>query len=81
MANILEGSVRKVGDRLRITAQLIDTTNDRHLWSDSYDRDMDDIFQIQDEIANAIVSALTTELGIGLEAVTRGQRNQQPGCL
>ena len=70
VANILEGSVRKVGDRLRITAQLIDTSNDRHLWSDSYDRDMDDIFQIQDEIANAIVSALTTELGIGLEAVT-----------
>ena len=70
VANILEGSVRKVGDRLRITAQLIDTSNDRHLWSDSYDRDLDDIFQIQDEIANAIVSALTTELGIGLEAVS-----------
>ena len=69
VANILEGSVRKVGDRLRITAQLIDTSNDRHLWSDSYDRDMDDIFQIQDEIANAIVSALTTELGVGLQAV------------
>ena len=69
VANILEGSVRKVGDRLRITAQLIDTRNDRHLWSDTYDRDMDDIFQIQDEIANAIVSALTTELGLGLEAV------------
>jgi len=70
VANILEGSVRKVGDRLRITAQLIDTTNDRHLWSDSYDRDMDDIFQIQDEIANAIVAALTIELGIGLESVS-----------
>ncbi len=69
VANILEGSVRKVGNRLRITAQLIDTSNDRHLWSDSYDRDMDDIFQIQDEIANAIVSALTTELGVGLQAV------------
>jgi len=69
VANILEGSVRKAGDRLRITAQLIDTSNDRHLWSDSYDRDMDDIFQIQDEIANAIVSALTTELGVGLQAV------------
>ncbi len=70
VANILEGSVRKVGDRLRITAQLIDTSNDRHLWSDSYDRDMDDIFQVQDEIANAIVSALTAELGIGLAAVS-----------
>jgi len=70
VANILEGSVRKVGDRIRITAQLIDTANDRHLWSDSYDRNMDDIFQIQDEIANAIVAALTTELGIGLESVS-----------
>ncbi|MGB7451362.1 MAG: hypothetical protein WBM36_04460, partial [Lysobacterales bacterium] len=70
VANILEGSVRKVGDRLRITAQLVDTSNDRQLWADSYDRDMDDIFKIQDEIANAIVSALTTELGIGLEAVS-----------
>ena len=70
VANILEGSVRKVGDRLRITAQLVDTSNDRQLWADSYDRDMDDIFRIQDEIANAIVSALTAELGIGLEAVS-----------
>jgi TolB-like protein/tetratricopeptide (TPR) repeat protein len=70
VANILEGSVRKVADRLRITAQLIDASTDRHLWSDSYDRDMDDIFQIQDEIANAIVSALTTELGVGLQAVS-----------
>jgi TolB-like protein len=68
VANILEGSVRKLGDRLRITAQLIDTTNDRHLWSESYDREMTDIFQVQDEIANAIVDALTQELGVGLEA-------------
>ncbi len=72
VANILEGSVRKVGDRLRITAQLIDTANDRQLWSDSYDRDMDDIFRIQDEIANAIVTALTAELGIGLASVSVG---------
>jgi len=70
VANILEGSVRKVGDSLRITAKLVDTSNDRQLWADSYDREMDDIFQIQDEIANAIVSALTAELGIGLEAVS-----------
>lgn len=70
VANILEGSVRKVGDRLRITAQLIDTSNDEHLWSDTYDREMNDVFQIQAEIANAIVSALTIELGVGLEAVS-----------
>jgi TolB-like protein len=69
VANILEGSVRKAGNRLRITAQLIDADTDVHLWSDSYDRDMTDIFQVQDEIANAIVSALTTELGVGLQAV------------
>ncbi len=70
VASILEGSVRKVGNRLRITAQLIDTSNDRHLWSESYDRDMTDIFEIQADIANAIVAALTKELGVGLEAVS-----------
>jgi TolB-like protein len=70
VASILEGSVRKVGNRLRITAQLIDTSNDSHLWSDSYDRDMTDIFEIQADIANAIVAALTEELGVGLEAVS-----------
>jgi len=70
VANILEGSVRKVGDRLRVTAQLIDADTDVHLWSDNYDRDMTDIFQLQDEIANAIVAALRAELGIGLEKVT-----------
>ncbi len=69
VAHILEGSVRKMGDRLRITAQLIDTRNDRHLWSESYDRKMDDIFQIQAEIANAIVSALTFELAGGVQAI------------
>lgn len=69
VANILEGSVRRVGDRLRVTAQLIDAESDVHLWSDSYDRDMTGIFQVQEEIANAIVAALTVELGVGLQAV------------
>ena len=69
VASVLEGSVRKVGNRLRITAQLIDTSNDRHLWSDTYDRDMTDIFEIQADIANAIVAALTKELGVGLQSV------------
>lgn len=70
VANILEGSVRRVGDRLRVTAQLIDADTDVHLWSDSYDRDLTDIFQVQEEIANAIVSALTVELGVGLKTVS-----------
>lgn len=59
---VLEGSVRKSGNKVRITAQLIDAVQDRHLWSETYDRDLTDIFVIQDEIANAIVSALRTEL-------------------
>ena len=63
--HILEGSVRKAGNRVRITAQLIDTSNDRHLWSDSFDRELVDIFAIQEEIANAIVTALQDELGVG----------------
>jgi adenylate cyclase len=69
---ILEGSVRKAGNRLRITAQLIDAVDDRHLWSDSFDRDMTDIFQIQNDIANAIVTALTTKLEVGLQLVDIG---------
>ena len=64
VANILEGSVRKAGNRVRITVQLIDTRNDRHLWSETYDRELVDIFAIQDEIATAIVSALKDHLGV-----------------
>jgi TolB-like protein len=67
--HILEGSVRKAGNQVRITAQLIDTATDRHLWSATYDRDLTDIFVIQDEIANAIVTALRSELGL-LETAT-----------
>jgi len=67
--HILEGSVRKAGERVRITAQLIDVPSDRHLWSDTFDRELTDIFAIQDEIADAIVNALKQELGVGLQAV------------
>jgi TolB-like protein/tetratricopeptide (TPR) repeat protein len=63
--HILEGSVRKSGNRVRITAQLIDAVNDRHLWSETYDRELTDIFAIQDEIANAIVAALRGTLESG----------------
>jgi adenylate cyclase len=55
---MLEGSVRKSGNRIRITAQLIDTTTNGHLWSERYDRDLKDIFALQDEITQQIVSAL-----------------------
>jgi TolB-like protein len=67
VGHILEGSVRKDGDRIRITAQLIEADTDRHLWSENFDRELVDIFAIQDEIANAIVEALTGKLGVGAE--------------
>ncbi|NND43759.1 MAG: tetratricopeptide repeat protein, partial [Xanthomonadales bacterium] len=60
--HVLEGSVRKSGDRLRITAQLIQADDGFHLWSETYDRPMDDIFAIQDEISAAVVDALKIEL-------------------
>lgn len=63
VAHVLEGSVRKDGERVRITAQLIDALNDRHLWSETYDRELTDIFAVQEEIANAIVAALRGTLG------------------
>jgi TolB-like protein len=62
VGHIVEGSVRRSGDRLRITAQLIDVRADRPLWSESFDRSAADIFQVQDEIAGAIASALRVRL-------------------
>jgi len=61
---LLEGSVRKAGNRVRITAQLINIADGYHLWSDSYDRELDDIFAVQDEIARAIVTALKVRLAV-----------------
>ena len=59
---VLEGSVRKAGNRLRITSQLINVADGYHLWSEKYDRDMEDIFAIQDEVTLAIVDTLKVEL-------------------
>ncbi len=63
--HVLEGSVRKAGNTVRITAQLIDVRTDRHLWSATYDRELEDIFAIQDEISGKIVQALKVALGSG----------------
>jgi TolB-like protein/Tfp pilus assembly protein PilF len=62
VAHVLEGSVRKSGDRLRITAQLVETGTGFHLWSETFDRDVQDIFVIQTEIAQAIANALRVSL-------------------
>jgi TolB-like protein len=68
VAHILEGSVRKSGARIRITAQLIEASSDKHLWSETYDRELTDIFAVQDEISLAIVDALKTALSIDIAA-------------
>ncbi len=63
--HVLEGSVRKAGNRLRITAQLIKCRDGFHLWSQSYDRQLDDVFAIQDEVAAAVAETLGVTLGLG----------------
>jgi tetratricopeptide (TPR) repeat protein len=72
VATVLEGSVRKSGKRVRITAQLIETATDSHLWSQTYDRELDDIFAVQDDIAQAVVTELrATLLGADAKAAVR----------
>ncbi|MDQ2669908.1 MAG: protein kinase [Gemmatimonadota bacterium] len=61
---VLEGSVRKSGDQLRVVAQLVDAENGYQLWSNTYDRELTDVFAVQEEIARAIVEALRVELGM-----------------
>ena len=63
VGSILEGSVRKIGNKIRITAQLVNVENGYHLWSETYNRQLEDVFEIQEEIARAIVDALKLRLG------------------
>ena len=62
VAHIVEGSVRRAGNRVRVTAQLIDPSTDEHIWAESYDRDLTDVFAIQTEVATEIVAALQANL-------------------
>lgn len=62
VTHVLEGSVRRTGDRVRVTAQLIDSADSAHLWSETYDRDLGDLFTIQDEISMAVAAALEARL-------------------
>jgi TolB-like protein len=70
--HLLEGSVRKAGNQLRITAQLIDAADGSHVWSRSYDRELNDVFAIQEEIAMAVSDSLSVALDVGAMARTRG---------
>ncbi len=78
VAHVLEGSVRKSGNRVRITAQLVKARDGYHLWSETFDRDLDDIFAIQDETAKAVAKALSIALGVGEASLgAGGTRNFQ----
>ena len=71
---VLEGSVRRAGDRVRIVAQLIDAGTDQHLWAETYDRELTDIFAIQTDVALQIAAALKAELS--LDEQTRIRKEQ-----
>jgi adenylate cyclase len=71
---VLEGSVRKAGDRVRVTVQLIDGETDRHIWAERYDRQLEDIFAIQDEVTRAIVATLPGRV----EAATQDRAKRKP---
>ena len=75
---VLEGSVQKSGDRVRITAQLIDAIKGQHIWAEKYDRDFKDIFEIQDEITMKIVTALRVELTEGEQARILAKKIKNP---
>src|SRR4029077_16506336 len=73
--HLLEGSVRRAGNRVRVTAQLIKVADGFHLWSERYDREMTDIFAIQDEITQAIAAALRIRLSPAAPALRRYEPN------
>ena len=75
VANVLEGSLRREGDRVRVTAELINARSGFHLWTETYDRKLEDVFALQDEITRAIVDALKIKLAVALPA--HEQRNTE----
>ena len=77
VANVLEGSVRKSGNTLRITAQLIRASDSSHLWSQTYDRELTDVFKVQDEIAGAVVAALKLQL-LPAQSMNNARRSDVP---
>ena len=75
---VLEGSVRRSGERVRVSAQLIDASNGYHLWSGSYERQLTDIFRLQDELARAIVQVLRVELGVDATRLLVAEQTVNP---
>jgi len=78
VATLLEGSVRRVGDRVRVNVQLIDANNDEHIWAEDYDRDLTDVFAIQTDLAQKIASALQAKLSPNEKARLDRRPTQNP---
>ena len=81
VSHVLDGGVRKAGDRVRITARLIETASGRQVWAERYDRKIDDIFAVQDEITEKIVEAMDIKLVTGVMAPTIRKIIQNPDAL
>src|SRR6266576_420742 len=75
VANVLEGTLRREGNRVRVTAELVNTSNGLHLWSETYERELQGVFALQDEITRSIVEALKIKLAVSLPL--REQRNTE----
>jgi len=78
VATLLEGSVRRVGNRVRVNVQLIDANNDEHIWAEDYDRDLTDVFAIQTDLAQKIASALQAKLSPNEKALLDHRPTQNP---
>ena len=79
VSTVLEGSVRKAGDKLRITAQLINVADGFHLWSETYDSDMKDILAVQSDVAKRVVQALQVQLGVEEERALGEEADRESG--
>ena len=80
VGNVLEGSVRTQGERIRVTAQLVRASDGSHVWSDRYDRDLRDVFAVQDEVARAVVEALKVKLLPGRDLARPEGRSTSPAA-
>ena len=78
VATLLEGSVRRIGNRVRVNVQLINANNDEHIWAEDYDRDLTDVFAIQTDLAQKIASALQAKLSPNEKARLDRRPTQNP---
>ena len=78
---VLEGTVRKAGNRVRITGQLIDTTTGAHIWADRFDGALDDIFELQDQVASSVAGAIEPKIAPCRDRTHRAEADRKPRCL